>query len=100
MSCPLANNTKTRAVQPSWAEDYGFVFHKDCAVCTLCFDNVVCPTSSVKRHFETRHERSFRDQADEGESIQRAVSRCGKPTVSKSVKQAFLILNMIVVGAG
>ena len=60
----------------------------------------MCPTSSVKRHFETRHERSFKDQADKGEAIQRPVSRYEKQTVSKSLKQAFAILNKSVVGAG
>ena len=64
MEFPLARITKVRAIQPSWAEDYGFVFHKDRAVCTLCFESVVCRTSSVKCHFETKHERSFEDQAD------------------------------------
>ena len=51
---------------------------KDRAVCTLCFENVVCRTSSVKRHFETKHETAFKDQADKAESIKRAVSRYGK----------------------
>ena len=103
MACPLAKKTKAWACQPSWAEDYGFVFHKDRA---SCFENVVCRTSSVKRHFETKHERSFKVQADKGESITHAVSRCEKPTLSKSLplpktmrpRQAFAILNMIVVG--
>ena len=41
MVCPLAKKTKVRAFQPSWAEDYGFVFHKDRAVCKLCFEDAV-----------------------------------------------------------
>lgn len=55
--------------QPSWREEYGFVFQKDCAVCTLCLENVVCCTSSVKRHFETKHEKFITDQTDKAESI-------------------------------
>lgn len=39
-----------------------------------CLENVVCRTSSVKRHFETKHEKSFKDQADKAESIRRTVS--------------------------
>ena len=77
-------------------------------MCTLCFENV-CRTSSVKRHFETKHERSFKDQADKGESINQQCPGMGsKQTLSKSLpqpktkrlKQAFAILNMSVVGAG
>ena len=85
MACPLAKKTKVRAFQTSWEEDYVFVFHKDHTVCTLCFENVVCRTSSVQRNFETRHERSFKDQADKGELIKPAVSRYEKPTLSKSL---------------
>ena len=70
--------------QPSCAEDYGFVFHKDRNVCMLCFENV-CRTSCVKRHFETKHKRSFKERADKGESIKRAVSRYGKQVNSLKV---------------
>lgn len=51
---------------------------KDRAVCTLCLENVVCRTSSVKHHFETKHKKTFKDVADKAESIKRAVSRYGK----------------------
>uniref|UniRef100_UPI00358FEE4E general transcription factor II-I repeat domain-containing protein 2-like n=1 Tax=Myxine glutinosa TaxID=7769 RepID=UPI00358FEE4E len=80
MATPLAKKAevKVRAFQPSWTEEWGFVFQKNRAVCALCFENVVCQTSSVKRHFETKHEKTFKDQADKAESIKRAVSRYGK----------------------
>jgi hypothetical protein len=45
----------------------------------------VCRTSSVKRHFETKHEKTFKDQADKVESIKRAVSRYEKQASSFKV---------------
>lgn len=78
MAAPPAKKADVRAFQPSWTQDFAFVFLKDRAVCTLCFENVVCRTSSVKRHFETKHEKTFKDQADKAESIKRAVSRYEK----------------------
>ena len=54
-------------------------------MCTLCCENVVCRTSSVKRHFETKHEKTFKDQADKVESIKRAVSRYEKQASSFKV---------------
>jgi len=47
-----------RSFQRSWTADFGFVSRDDLAVCVLCCQNVVCRTSSTKRHFETKHEKS------------------------------------------
>lgn len=82
MAAPAAKKAKTRAFQSTWTREFGFVFLKDRAVCTLCCENVVCRTSSVKRHFETKHEKTFKDQADKAESIKRAVSRYDKQASS------------------
>ena len=41
--------------------DFGFVSQDDQALCALCCPNVVCRTSSIKPHFETKHEKSFKD---------------------------------------
>ncbi len=41
----------------------------------LCLENVVCWTLSVKCHFETKHEKTLKDEADKAELIKRAVSR-------------------------
>lgn len=41
--------------------------------------------SSVKRHFETKHEKTFKDQADKAESIKRVVSRYDKQASSLKV---------------
>uniref|UniRef100_UPI00358E5645 general transcription factor II-I repeat domain-containing protein 2-like n=1 Tax=Myxine glutinosa TaxID=7769 RepID=UPI00358E5645 len=78
MATPLAKKAevKVRAFQPSRTEEWGFFFRRT-VLCVLCFENV-CRTSSVKRHFETKHEKTFKDQADKAESIKRAVSRYGK----------------------
>ena len=75
---PPTKKVEVRAFQLSWTEDFGSIFLKDRAVCTLCFENVVCRTSSVKCYFETKHERSFKENGDKAESIHLAVSRYGK----------------------
>lgn len=67
-----------RSFQSSWTNDFGFIQQNDRAVCALCCENVVCRTSSVKRHFETKHEKTFKDSADKAEAIKKAVSRYGK----------------------
>ena len=67
-----------RTFQPTWTNEYGFVLGKDRAVCVLCLDNVVCRTSSVKRHFETRHQDEFKDTADKTETIKKALAGYGK----------------------
>ena len=46
-------------------------------MCALCSQNVVCQTSSI-RHFETKHERSFKDDVGKIESLKKAVSRYEK----------------------
>ena len=55
------------------------------AVCTLCCENVVCRTSSIKRHFETKHDKTYKDPADRAEAIKRAVTRYGKQSSSLQV---------------
>lgn len=67
-----------RSFQSSWTNDFGFIQQNDRAVCALCCENVVCRTSSVKRHFETKHEKTFKDSADKAEAIKKAVSRYEK----------------------
>lgn len=69
-----------RSFQPSWRDEYGFVFQKDRAVCTFCLENVMCRTSSVKRHFETKHEKSFKDQGDKTQLDRAGLMDSEKPT--------------------
>ena len=64
-----------RSFQESWTTDFGFVPRDDRAMCVFCCQNIVCPTSSTKRHFETKHEKSFKDDAEKIESQKKAVSR-------------------------
>lgn len=61
-----------RSFQTSWTTDYGFVQQNDRAICVLCRESVVFRTSSVQRHFQIKHESSFKDNADKREAIQRA----------------------------
>ena len=63
-----------RSFQKSWTTDFAFVFRDDRAVCVLYCQNIVCQTSSIKRHFETKHEKSFKDDADKIELLKKAVS--------------------------
>ncbi|ROT81459.1 hypothetical protein C7M84_025381 [Penaeus vannamei] len=67
-----------RPFQSSWTNDFGFIQQNGRAVCALCREDVVCRTSSVKRHFETKHGKTFKDSADKAEAIQKAVSRYEK----------------------
>lgn len=69
-----------RSFQSSWTDDFGFIQKNDRAVCALCCENVVCRTSSVKRHFETKHEKTFKDTAEKAEAIKKALSRYEKQT--------------------
>ena len=85
MTEPPAKKPKPRAFQPFWTDEYGFVYVKDRAVCTLCCDNVVCRTSSIKRHFEKHHEKLYKDPAERAEAVKRAVARYNKQSSSLKV---------------
>lgn len=54
----------------------------------VCLENIVCLTSCVKRRFESKHEKSFKNQADRAESIRRAVSDYEKQTSTLHVYTA------------
>ena len=47
-------------------------------MCAICCQNVVCRTSSIKRHFKTKHEKSFKDDAEKIESLKKTVFRYEK----------------------
>ena len=67
-----------RSFQESSTTDFGFISRDDRAVCVLCCQNSVCRTSSIKWHFETKHEKSFKDDAKKIESLKKAVFRYDK----------------------
>ena len=67
-----------RSFQESSTTDFGFIFQDDRAVCVLCCQNSVCRTSSIKWHFETKHEKSFKDNAEKIELLKKTVSRYEK----------------------
>ena len=60
---------------------------KDRAVCALCYESVVCRTSSVQRHFETKHQSKFKTSEKKGEAIKKAISGFKKQT--SILSQAF-----------
>ena len=78
MSAAKRSKSDVRQFQESWTTDFGFVCRNDRAVCTLCCENVVCCTSSIKRHFETKHKKLFKDDSEKHEALKKAVSRYEK----------------------
>jgi len=66
--------------QDFWTNEYGFIQQKDHAVCALCCETVVCRTSSVQRHYQTKHQSMFKNSEENSEAIKRAVSGCKKQT--------------------
>ncbi|XP_034262212.1 general transcription factor II-I repeat domain-containing protein 2-like [Pantherophis guttatus] len=44
-----------RSFQEAWTESFGVIERDGKALCILCYESVVCRTSSVRRHFETNH---------------------------------------------
>ena len=78
MSAAKRSKSDVRQFQESWTTDFGFVCRNDRAVCTLCCENVVCRTSGIKRHFETKHKKLFKDDSEKHEALKKAVSRYEK----------------------
>lgn len=70
-----------RPFQDNWTIEYGFVEQKDRAVCAFCCESVVCRTSSVQRHFQTKHQSKFKTSEEKGEAIKKAISGFKKQTV-------------------
>ncbi|XP_070614862.1 general transcription factor II-I repeat domain-containing protein 2A-like [Erythrolamprus reginae] len=50
-----AKTDHRRSFQEAWTESFGVVEHNGKALCILCNESVVCRTSSVKRHLDTKH---------------------------------------------
>lgn len=50
------------------------------SVCALCCESVVCRTSNVQRHYETRHQSTFKTSEKKSEAIKRAISGFKKQT--------------------
>ena len=69
MSAAKRSKSDVRQFQESWTTDFGFVCRNERAVCTLCCENVVCRTSSIKRHFETKHQKSLKDDFEKNEAL-------------------------------
>ena len=67
-----------RSFREFWTTDFAFVSRDNQAVWALCCQNVVCRSLSTKRHFETKRERSIKDNAEKIEFLKKAVSRYEK----------------------
>ena len=78
MSATKKSKSDVRQFQESWTTDFGFVCRNDKVVCALCCENVVCRISSIKRHFETKHKKLFKDYSEKNEGLKKAVSRYEK----------------------
>ena len=69
-----------RPFQDNWTKEYGFVEQKDQAVCAFCCESVVCRTSSVQRHFQTKHQYKFKTSEEISEAIEKAIYSFKKQT--------------------
>ncbi|GFS74509.1 uncharacterized protein TNCV_458511 [Trichonephila clavipes] len=67
-----------RDFQDSWTIEFRFVKEKDRSVCELYCKIVVCRTSSVQRHFQTKHQTTFKDSDEKFEVLERSFSRYEK----------------------
>ena len=81
---------EVRSFQKSWTTDFDFVPRDDRGVCVLCCQSIVCQTSSIKRHFETKHQKFFKDDAEKIGSLKKALSRYEKQSS---------IFNKVISGA-
>jgi hypothetical protein len=63
-----------RSFKDFWTNEYGFIQQKDRAVCALSCESVLCRTSSVQRHYQTKHQSMFKTCEEKSEAIKRAVS--------------------------
>ena len=66
-------------------------------MCALCCQNIDCRTSSIKRHFETKHKKSFKDDAEKIESLKKALSRYEKQ--SSIFKKVIRSMNATIEGS-
>ena len=66
-----------RSFQEFCTTDFGFVSRNDKAVCALFCQSVVCRTSNIKRHFETKHKKFFKDNAETIEYVTRYKKQSG-----------------------
>ena len=66
-------------------------------MCALCCQNIDCRTSSIKRHFETKHKKSFKDDAEKIESLKKALSRYEKQ--SSIFKKVIRSMNRTIEGS-
>ena len=76
-----------RWFQNFWTKEYGFIQQKDRAVCALCCETDVCRTSSVQRHYQTKHQSMFKNSEEKSEAIKRAVSGYKKQTTRSIFSQ-------------
>ena len=66
-------------------------------VCALCCQNVVCQTSSIRQHFQTKHEKFFEDDAGKIEFLKKTVSAFEKQ--SSIFKKVILSTNRTIEGS-
>ena len=66
-------------------------------MCALCCQNIDCRTSSIKRHFETKHKKSLKDDAEKIESLKKALSRYKKQ--SSIFKKVIRNMNRTIEGS-
>ena len=86
-----------RSFQEFCTTDFRFVSRDDKAVCALSCQSVVCQTSSIKRHFGTKHKKSFKNYAEKIEFLKKAVSHYEKQ--SGIFKKVICSMNRTIKGS-
>ena len=100
----------TRPFQELWTTEYGFVSRGEKAICSLCFKDVVCRTSSIKRHFESIHasELNSKPKEEQVEIVKKAVLRYTKQSCyfrreagakNKSTEASFVLAKSVIENA-
>ena len=96
---------RVKSFQEFRTTDFGFVSPGNQVVCALCCQNVVCQTFSTERHFETKHEKSIKVDAEKIESLKKAISRYDKQSsifkkVIRSTNQTIEVTGSYKVAEG
>ena len=90
-----------------WTKEYGFVSRGEKAICSLCLKDVVCRTSSIKRHFECTHSKELNSKSKEEKTdiIRSAVLRINQQsscfskeavTKNRSTEASFVITKSVI----
>ena len=104
VDCP----SMLRPFREEWTVEYGVIPDGEKALCTLCTEKVVTRTSSVKRHFDTKHAHEIRRSEDRSRYIESKVGnyRSQRLTLGRflkapnNTKEASFVLSLHIARNG